>query len=309
MRDLENDILATLTYFDNFRYPLTQKEIYSFLPERCTREVVSASLERMVCHNMIYKMQDYYSLRNDFDYVARRKKGYEQALKLISRGEKIASVISHFPFVRGIAISGSLSKYFADEDADIDFFIITSTNRVWIARSFTHLLKKLSFLFRKQHLLCMNYYIDESQPEIIEKNIFTATEVVTLIPVKGISAFNNFFEANRWTAQYLPNFFMPLIRNAETNTNIVKRLLELILNGKAGNALDTWLMHMTNNRWQRKKMSKKMNEHGNVMSMAVHKHYSKPDPSIFQRQLLETYEKKLSEILKTNEQVSLSAVK
>ncbi|MEX6686386.1 hypothetical protein QTN47_02715 [Danxiaibacter flavus] len=309
MRDLEKDILATLTYFDNFRYPLTQKEIYSFLQERCTRDVVGASLQKMVCNNTVYRMQDYYSLNNDIDYVVRRKKGYEQALKLISKGEKIASFISHFPFVRGIAISGSLSKYFADENADIDFFIITSTNRVWIARSFTHLLKKLSFLFGKQHLLCMNYYIDESKPEIIEKNIFTATEVVTLIPVKGVSAFDNFFEANNWTAEYLPNFFMPLRRNAEMSTNVVKRLVELLLKGKAGNALDTWLMHMTDHRWQRKKMAKKMNGHGNIMSMAVHKHCSKPDPSIFQRQLLETYEKKLSEILKINEQVSLSAVK
>ncbi len=271
--------------------------------------MVAVCLEMMVQSRLVFKMQDYYSLNNDPGYVARRMKGYEQAVKLISKGGKIASVISHFPFVRGIAISGSLSKYFAEDDADIDFFIITSANRVWIARSFTHLLKKLSFLFRKQHLLCMNYYIDETHPEIIEKNIFTATEIVTLIPLKGTNSFDAFFKANNWTSQYLPNFFMSLAHNNETNSNLIKRCVELLLTGRAGNALDTWLMRLTDKRWGRKRMAKKTNEHGNLLSMAAHKHYSKPDPSIFQRQLLETYEKKLKEILKVNEQASLSAVK
>jgi hypothetical protein len=65
-------------------------------------------------------------------------------------------------------------------------FITTAKNRLWIARTLMHGLKKLTFLFNKQHYFCMNYYVDEVQQlQIREKNIYTAIEVATLMPSTG----------------------------------------------------------------------------------------------------------------------------
>ena len=113
-----------------------------------------------------------------------------------------------FPFVKGIAVSGSLSKYFADEKTDIDFFIITTANRLWIARTILHIFKKFTYLLKMQDLFCMNYFIDEAELGILEKNIYTATEIATILPLFGYKIFDSFFKVNSWTRSFFPNKYM-----------------------------------------------------------------------------------------------------
>ena len=126
---------------------------------------------------------------------------------------------------KAVAVSGSLSKYFADEKADIDFFIITSANRLWIARTFMHFLKKISYIAGKQHWFCMNYYVDEMGMNIQEKNIFTAMEISTLLPMQGTNHFKNFIAANAWINNYFP---------AHINSTCAHRKLK---KGLSGNVL------------------------------------------------------------------------
>jgi hypothetical protein len=294
--DLQKEILATLAYFDNFRYPLTQKEIFLFLPVQCSKDELQHELRELLLSGHVYRVQQFYSLVKDDEYARRRNEGFAKAIELIDTGKRVAALLSHFPFVKGIAISGSLSKYFAEDGADIDLFIITSHNRVWLARTFTHLLKKLSYLFNKQHYLCMNYYIDEKELDIVEKNIFTATEIVTLMPLQGTKAFDDFFKANNWTAKFLPNHFMRVYREKDMSSNLAKLLLEACFRGTLGNALDNYLMKITVRRWQQKKMSGQVNDHGYVMGMTAHKHYSKPDPTGFPIQLLAKHQAKLLQL-------------
>ncbi|MBV4360152.1 hypothetical protein [Pinibacter aurantiacus] len=296
VNDVQQEILATLAYFDNFRYPLTQKEIFLFLPVQCTKDVLQHELSELLLSGHVYRVQQYYSLVKDEQYARRRNEGYSKAIKLIDTGKRVAALLSHFPFVKGVAISGSLSKYFAEDDADIDLFIITSHNRVWLARTFTHLLKKLSYLFNKQHYLCMNYYIDEGKLDIVEKNIFTATEIVTLMPLQGTKAFDDFFKTNNWTAKFLPNHFMRIYREKDIGSNPLKLLLETCFKGKWGNTLDNYLMNITAKRWQQKTRSGQLNDHGYVMSMTAHKHYSKPDPAGFPIKLLAKHQEKLLQL-------------
>ena len=92
-----------------------------------------------------------------------------------------------------MGISGSLSKGYYDDDGDIDFFIITSPKRLWIARTFLILYKKI-FLLNSRKYFCVNYFISSNALEIEEKNIFTATELTTLLPMFGNGSFHKFYE-------------------------------------------------------------------------------------------------------------------
>jgi hypothetical protein len=58
---------------------------------------------------------------------------------------------------------------------------------------------------RVKNWFCLNYFIDEEKLQIKEQNIFTAVEVATLMPLKGRTVFKDFFQANDWVYQYLPN--------------------------------------------------------------------------------------------------------
>ena len=169
---VKRDILAALAYFDLFDYPITQSEIYIYLRNSCTQDEFANALQQLTSENQVVRFDEFYTLQDDYSLVTRRRQGNAKAKKLLELAEKIANLLSCFPFVRGIAVSGSLSKNFADENSDIDFFIITARNRLWLARTFMHCLKKFSFLFNKQHWFCMNYYISEEKLQIKEKKIF-----------------------------------------------------------------------------------------------------------------------------------------
>ena len=143
----------------------------------------------------------------------------------------------------------------------------------------------------------MNYYIDEDQLEIVEKTLYTAIEIVTLIPLQGDTVIEQFYAANTWTRNYLPNKIMRLSSAKPIKSSFLKRIVETMLNNRAGNFIDNLLLGITTNRWLKKTRLKKLNAHGGVMAMATAKHYAKPDPKIFQTNLLRQYQNKIAHIL------------
>jgi predicted nucleotidyltransferase len=294
---IKENILETLAYFDLFDYPLTRAEIFLFMKSKHDFEVFDDALKCLLGSEIIHQFDNFYSLKNDQYLVVRRNEGNKKAAELIKIAKKVGSLLIRFPYVRGIAISGSLSKNYADDDSDIDLFIITTKNKLWIARTIMHCFKKLTFLVNKEHLFCMNYYIDEQQMEIAEKNLYTAIEIGTLIPLQGDALFERFYAANAWTRDFLPNKNMRVSCAKPVKAIFFKSFVELLFNNSAGNAIDNMLMKITGNRWQKKTEQKKLNNHGIVMGMNTGKHFAKPDPTNFQNKLLARYKNRVTRVL------------
>ncbi|MEO6490968.1 MAG: hypothetical protein ABIO04_13585 [Ferruginibacter sp.] len=286
---IRKDILATLTYFNMFDYPLRKREIFLFLSHHDELHEFEDALGVLLNESMIYKIGEFYSLHNNYSLAERRIKGNEKAVSMLTKAGKAASLIANFPFVTGVAVSGSLSKNFADDAADIDFFIITNANRLWIARTFLHVFKKFTFLLNLQHYFCMNYFIDEAELTIVEKNVYTATEIATLLPLWGNVSFEEFYAANSWTKKFLPNNYMRISSAKDKRRGRAILLIEKLMNNKAGDWIDTFLMKLTAKSWSAKTRKQKINSRGIVMSMDVSKHYSKPNPQNFQQKLLKHY--------------------
>lgn len=290
---VKQDILATLSYFDIFDYPLTQTEIIQFLKTDYRHEEFIEDLQNLVMENWIYKLDEFYSLRENYSLVHRRREGNVRAKNMLKTAEKIAGFLSTFPFVKGVAVSGSLSKNFADENSDIDFFIITEKNKLWIARTFMHCFKKIAILLKKEDLFCMNYYIDEEMLQIKEKNIYTAIEIATLLPLRGIEVFKAFFKKNDWNKKFLPNHSLRISYVEETKDPFLKKAVEFIFRNSFGNLFDLLLMKISAYLWSKKTKTGKLNKRGVVMSMDVSRHYAKPNPMAFQKKFMEMYEKKI----------------
>jgi predicted nucleotidyltransferase len=296
-----SDILSVLAYFDLFNYPLSQREIWQFLNNACNNNDFNRSLTELVQTSIVYKFGELYCLRNDEAIVAYRRNGNIHASQLMKTAKKVARLLGKFPFVRGVAISGSLSKNFANESSDIDFFIITSSNRLWLARTFLHVFKKLSYLFRFQHYLCMNYFVDQGELEIEEKNIYTAVEVVTLIPLQGEAVFNSFRAANLWSKNFLPNHFLRVSIVENSEFFFPQFILEKMFSNRFGDYLDNCLEKITATRWRKKTLKNKKNMKGIVMSMVAKKHVAKPDPIFFQKRLLDFYNERLLQVVKLSD--------
>jgi len=194
-------------------------------------------------------------LRNDISLAEIRKKGNANADTLIKKAKEIAKLLYKFPYVRAIGLSGSLSKNFADENSDIDYFLITKANRLWIARTLLVFFRKNPFLKNRHKYYCMNYFVDEADLVIEEKNIYTATELFTLIPLAGNGSLKKFFEKNSWSYSYFPNRDLPVVKE-EINfaEPWFKKLMEFVFNNKFGNWLDNYLCK------RKKKGKKRMQE-------------------------------------------------
>jgi predicted nucleotidyltransferase len=295
LTQLRRGIIRTLAYYDIFSYPLTAGEIYYNLGNNHTSlEEITSELKNLTSSNIVYSNGEFFQLNDDENYVHRRQKGNELAEKRLKTARRVSGFISRFPFIRGILLSGSISKGFMEEDSDIDYFVITHPNRVWFSRLMLMVFKKL-FLFNSKKIFCINYFVDSEKLEIEEKNIFTATEIVTLLPTFGKEIYDEFYEKNYWVKQYYPNY--PKRETDEVidrNNGVVKSLLENILGKKLGNKIDDFAMTIFD-RFNRKKY-KNFDKEEFQVAFKSSKKESKHHPRFFQKRVLEEFNEKLKSL-------------
>ena len=287
--DIKNELLKVLKYFDFFRFPLTESEILKFIGIKITLKNLQKELTELVQSQKIFLIEDCYLLVNDPERVVRKKQGRKLAAKRMKRAHWISKVIMSFPFVRMVAVSGSLSKGYADSNSDIDFFIITTENQLWTSRSLLHVMKKISFLFRMQHSFCMNYFISEGHLTLEEQNYFTGIELATLIPLKGKSHYSNLIKNNQWVNEYVPNFDTEIESKSKSRIGIFKRLFETFFSSKKWNV---GLMEFTDKRWKKKWTARGYSEDEYELAFKTKLTVSKNHPSNFQKKILKHMEEK-----------------
>ena len=125
------------------------------------------------------------------------------AVRQWPRAVRYGRAIARLPFVRMVAISGALAMDNAADQTDIDYFIVTETGRLWSARAQTIALVRLVAV--TGDVLCPNYFVADNMLSFSERNLFTAHEIVQMVPVSGRDVYRRLRELNPWTASFLPN--------------------------------------------------------------------------------------------------------
>jgi predicted nucleotidyltransferase len=293
---LSHELLKTLLYFDIFYYPLSVKEIKRFCGIQITMEELENELgliEKLgyVQHKGIF----YSTCATDIDkLVERRVQGNIKALKMLKAAKRYSKLISYFPYVRGVYLSGSLSKGYADKKSDVDYFIITEPGRLWLCRMMLAVFKRV-FLLNSHKYFCVNYFIDTESLEIPDKNIFTATELITLITTCNTALHRKLMQANPWVKEFFPNTLMESVsaQDMPANESWVKRLLEKFFSGKWGDKLDDICYEMTFAKW--KKKFKKFSREEFELNLRSKKNVSKHHPRGFQAKVISLYREKIKD--------------
>ncbi len=282
----ERAVLHVLHYFGIFRYPLSAGEVTDFLglPGALTAEV-AAMLDELAAKGRIFQFGQYFQTEDNLEWLTTRLDYNRRAGQFLPLAHRISRLIGAFPFVRAVFVSGSLSKNCMSPDGDIDFFVITAPERLWLARTLLVIFKKI-FLFNSHKYFCVNYFVDTEHLEIEEKNIYTATETVTLLPTWGREWMQAFRAANQWAWDTLPNF--PPRRTDEVppyRAGWFKRLLERLLGGRAGAWLDQRAMRLTVGYWQRKFSDFDRSDFD--VALKSRRYVSKHHPLFFQKKVLD----------------------
>jgi hypothetical protein len=237
---MQANLIKILLYFDVFSYPLTRQELLQ-LAGIPGREIQAADclLEELVDSGLINYSRGYYFVGNRKSLIGRRIAGNRRAKKRMKAARRYSRIISWFPFVRGVFLSGSISKNFMTRHDDIDYFIITHPGRLWLTRSMLTIFKKV-FLFNSYRNFCINYFVDTENLRISEQNRFTATEVVFLLPMYNRKLYDKFLHQNQWTAGFYPVFRQNPASILET-TSWLKRFAEFMLDNSVGDRLERFL--------------------------------------------------------------------
>ncbi len=287
-------LIKVLTYYDIFNYPLRKDEIIANLPEKVKLDEFEGILENHLDRGLIFEYKGFYSLEASRSHVHRRIQGNKIAQQKLNLAKKISQLIYQFPFIRGVMLSGSISKGYMDESSDIDYFIITSPGRLWVARMLLVLFKRLAF-FNSHKYFCVNYFIDSNHLEIEEKNQFTSIECATLIPTVSAVTYTYFLNANTWIKDYLPNFeARDKTKISNPKSTIFKYIMESLLNNRLGEFLDKYFMKLTYNRWS-KKFGREFKKEDFEIAFKTNRHTSKNHPKFYQKKVLNQHKENLHE--------------
>ena len=230
-------ILLTLTYADLFAYPLTPAEVYQYLIGlRAARADVERALnESPQLQGRIARVTGLITLPQREGIVDIRAARHAAARRQLPRARFYARLIAHFPYVRMIALTGSLAMQ-NSVDNDIDLLIVTRPGRLWLVRGLAVALVRLARLCGDR--LCPNFLLAETALTMPEQDLYQAHEIVQMIPLYGFGVYQRMRQANAWALQYLCNAGEARLVLAEIRLprvgELVKRCWERLLGGKMG---------------------------------------------------------------------------
>jgi hypothetical protein len=199
----EQAVLGTLAYSVLFDYPLTLAELREGLLEvSADEETLRGWLDSPRLRAAIEERDGFLFPRGRGDLVATRR-AREAASRRLLRGERRAlDCLAGMPWVRMVALSGSLAHLNAEDDADLDVFLITRAGRVWLV---TVALLVLARLLGFRERLCLNYVVSERRLAVAPADLFTANQIAGLRPLAGAAAYRRFLDENAFVFRYYPN--------------------------------------------------------------------------------------------------------
>ncbi len=289
--ELQIAIIKTVLYFDVFDYPLNLQELYEHVGRGRDYNHFETQCLQLVEEGFLIQQNDLYgSVLVSPKAFAKREKGNANADMVMPEAIKWGLKLHHFPFVRSVSISGSLSKQYFDAHSDFDFFVVTKANRLWICRTLVTLYWKLLPNTSKKKL-CANYFVDETLDTLDDQNRFTATELLYLLPITGAEVKQKILNSNDWIHTYINNKVVNTKYEKKISEPLLKRITEGILNLFFGLRTEQFIMKNTFKRWRKKFPD--MTEADFDLQFRTRKNVAKRHTKGFQNKVLLMFEQRI----------------
>ena len=195
-------VLQMVLYFDIFHHPLTTGELTRLVAPG-ERVAVEAACARLAEAGRLHRQGRYCFAPGEHATVARRRRRAEHAERTWPKARAAAAALARLPWVQGLLVTGSLSKNSMTADGDVDFLVLVAPGRVWTLKSLLQVLRR-PLPHAIHELLCTNYLLGTDQLEIDDRNLYTAIELATAVPMFGRDACVAFLQANDWAARWVP---------------------------------------------------------------------------------------------------------
>ena len=246
-RELENAIVQSVSYADVFDYPLTADEVHRYLiGVRAGASEVGRALagSRLVPGRLAHR-DGFFTLPGREQIVEVRRQRTVPAKRLWRGAVDYGRRIARLPFVRMVAVTGSLAASNVTRDADVDYLIVTAPRRLWLCRALV--IGVVRRAARRGVVLCPNFLLTESALELRQRDLYTAWELAQMVPIAGLETYHRLRRQNSWAGSFLPNAEgVPLEPDPQDNADLpaarsrLTRVAEGILGSPAGGWLEGW---------------------------------------------------------------------
>lgn len=236
-KQIKLKIIDTLSYFDIFNYPLTLEELKLFLHfENVSKNVIKKYIQEIT---IINKKHGYYFLLGKESNVVKRKILKKDNRKKLGLAIRHSSLLSHIPGVKFIALTGSVAMNSGSVGDDIDLFIITKKNTLWLTRFLVVLVTKLLGKKREykskntSNKFCLNMFVEEDNLEFLERNIYIAHEIVQMkVLFDKADIYKSLITRNSWIKEYFPGIQVKKAKihnkKGTTSSHFIEKLFKTI---------------------------------------------------------------------------------
>jgi hypothetical protein len=246
MEAVRAGLLLAIAYGDVFDYAMTVEEIQRYL--------VGARASTTIIRRIVIgeaNQAGWLSRQGELVCLAGREKLFEIRRRRQSSAKErwpaaraYGRILAGLPFVRMVAVTGSLAMDNLEAGGDIDYLIVTAAGRVWLCRAMAILVVR--WAGQRGERLCPNYFLSQDNLESKPYNLYNAHELAHMVPLNNLNLYARMRASNLWTGWYLPN-----ADNAPKHTlrersrrwvRPAQRLGEACLSGRLGEGLESWEM-------------------------------------------------------------------
>ena len=234
---LERAILETLAYSDIFEYPLRLGELHRYLTIQAHREQVAQNLSLL--QDRVGKREGFHFLAGREEIVEIRKQRTAYSQNLLPYAMRYGRLLGRLPFIRMVALTGSLAVMNGSNKTDFDYMLVTTNGRVWTARGFALLLNRFTRIFG--HTICPNLILSDAHLAWRSQDLYSARELCQMIPITGFDVYQRLMNTNAWVRDIFPNI-PPFSGNSRTPAGSLQSVFEFPLGGGLGDRIERWEM-------------------------------------------------------------------
>lgn len=198
-------IARSVVFAALFDYPLTLAQLRQTLIEstQTPSQILATYRRGDELHEVVEYRDGFFFPRGRHDLVAERRRREARSRQLLTRYRPLLRIICGLPYVRMVALSGSIAHLNLDGAGDLDLFIVTRGRHVW---SVTVAVVVLAKLLRKRRLLCANFVIADERLALDQQDLFTASQIIHLKPLAGRDIYEKLVAENAFVKRFYPNF-------------------------------------------------------------------------------------------------------
>lgn len=215
-KEVSSSILDLLAYFAVMSIRLDFDTLYSYLPIRTGHLVVKKQLRSLIRQGKVQCIDNLFGLKG-YKYTSQKRPQAHRA-ELLKKARRWSRLIRLIPAVKSVVVINSVAYGNVHSGSDIDLFIVTTPNRIFLTKGFLMYFLKLIKQLEDQQVSAGRFSLGmfvTTKGVKLEKDMMKvnnpdlAPRMVTGIPVYGADTWYGILKNDPYLRAHLPNYIWP----------------------------------------------------------------------------------------------------